>query len=407
MSYVRVNITDAHEVLIGEIHGSMGEPLVAALTAEPENITEMETALDRFVKFESDWTFFGRMKKYDFKEPLEFRYHLNLETYDAGILVIDLAGKIVAVDSTYDSYSKKGTIGVADKLADEKDAEFPLPYQLSDEWRFVYSVEDYEGIARKRREERLKNPPFDARKILFGEPLFEFIAKELQNADDLENERLFTEIHEKWLMTARDDLNGKTPREILMEKRNFIDFDLHSRSLQWSFINDCPPNLLGSSNAYKFAGFGTHEIVVYYDLIRFLLKAYKVRLMENEKSDAESEINFLSDTANRWLNAKDPEFSGRIPLQIIESERVRRNQTMSAHECLIDEDCPICVGMSEIFDTPMFWHLDGCNMDEEFAFSFYDTREEWEKCWAMFEDFDSAKTLFDEDLSVFDNEIIE
>src|SRR5829696_8261451 len=27
---------------------------------------------------------------------------------------------------------------------------------------------------------------------------------------------------------------------------------------------------------------------------------------------------------------------------------------------------------------PMFWHLDGCNMDDDFAFSFHCTREEWE-----------------------------
>lgn len=405
MSYVRVNITDAHQVLIGEIHGSMGEPLVAALTAEPETIGELETALDRFVKFESDWTFFGRMKRYDFDDSPEFRYHLNLEPYDAGILVIDLAGKIVAVDSTYDSYSKEGTIRVADKLTDEKDAEFPLPYQLSDEWRFVYSIEEYEGVARGRREERLKNPPLDARKILFGEPLFEFIIKELQNADDLENERLFADIHEKWLMTRRDDLNGKTPREILMEKRDFIDFDLHSRSLQWSFTNDCPPDLPRSSNAYKLAGFGTHEIVVYYDLLRFLLETYKLRLKENEKSNAEGEIKFLSEAANRWLNAKDPEFSGRIPLQIIESERIRQNLTVSAHECLIDEDCPVCVEISEILDTPMFWHLDGCNMDDEFAFSFYDTRKEYAKRWDLYDEM-SSKTSSDDYFNEFDDEII-
>jgi hypothetical protein len=28
---------------------------------------------------------------------------------------------------------------------------------------------------------------------------------------------------------------------------------------------------------------------------------------------------------------------------------------------------------------PAFWHLDGCNMDYDFAFSFCRTREEWEE----------------------------
>jgi hypothetical protein len=28
---------------------------------------------------------------------------------------------------------------------------------------------------------------------------------------------------------------------------------------------------------------------------------------------------------------------------------------------------------------PMFWHLDGCNMDDDFPFSFYRTRAEWDE----------------------------
>lgn len=52
---------------------------------------------------------------------------------------------------------------------------------------------------------------------------------------------------------------------------------------------------------------------------------------------------------------------------------------MSAQECLIDDDCPICVAMYEDFDTPAFWHYDGCNMDERFEFSFHKTREEWDE----------------------------
>lgn len=45
---------------------------------------------------------------------------------------------------------------------------------------------------------------------------------------------------------------------------------------------------------------------------------------------------------------------------------------------MIDPDCPCCQMMSEMAG-PVFWHLDGCNMDEDFAFDLYcQTREEWE-----------------------------
>jgi len=45
---------------------------------------------------------------------------------------------------------------------------------------------------------------------------------------------------------------------------------------------------------------------------------------------------------------------------------------------MVDADCPLCQMLGE--GVPMFWHLDGCNMDEEFPFEiFCATREEWEE----------------------------
>ena len=51
---------------------------------------------------------------------------------------------------------------------------------------------------------------------------------------NLDEEDLLTLIHAKWLVTPRDDLRGQSPREVLLAKRESIDFDLHSRELQWS-----------------------------------------------------------------------------------------------------------------------------------------------------------------------------
>ncbi|MGH7137540.1 MAG: hypothetical protein ACREHD_17480, partial [Pirellulales bacterium] len=48
------------------------------------------------------------------------------------------------------------------------------------------------------------------------------------------------------------------------------------------------------------------------------------------------------------------------------------------HDAMIDADCPMCQMMADSLGL-MFWHLDGCNMDDEFAFSYFRTREEWEE----------------------------
>lgn len=88
--------------------------------------------------------------------------------------------------------------------------------------------------AEARREERLG--PLDARAVLYGEPLLGFIAEECSAAgaaqvgkSGADGDELFGRIHAKWLMTERADLRGRSPREMLLEKREFVDFDLQGR----------------------------------------------------------------------------------------------------------------------------------------------------------------------------------
>lgn len=48
MSEIRINIIDQNQTISGEMNGSFGYVLIASLTAEPETIGELETALQRF-----------------------------------------------------------------------------------------------------------------------------------------------------------------------------------------------------------------------------------------------------------------------------------------------------------------------------------------------------------------------
>ena len=357
MSEIRINIIDDSQTISGMMHGSFGDVLVASLMAEPETVEELEAAVQRFIERKSDRSFFSWFRKYE-----------NFEPYDAGLLVIDLAAKVILADSTYSYYSTQGTI----RVKTDTNEDFNLPYQLSDDWRRVGSLPEFNYAQTKRRAEILENPPFDAREILFGKPLFEFIAAEYSAHKDSADEELFTEIHAKWLMTARDGLRGKTPREILLEKHDFISADLHSRFLQWSFTKHQTPPLSKDTNAYKFAGFGTQELVVYYDLFRYLLD----ECFEKGIEDAEK----IEKLAAHWLNSPESDFSNRIPAQIIEAERQRINLTASLNECSIDENCEMCQMMAvDFIDQPMFWGLDGSNMEyDRFEFSFHKTFNEWE-----------------------------
>jgi hypothetical protein len=361
------------------VHGFFGDALVAALTAEPETIEELRLAVARFVKPVTDSSPFH-----------DFREEENFEPYDAGILIIDLAGRLVATDSSYSQHSYEGSIRVRDEFTDN---DAVLPYRLSDDWLVVNSVPEYEAVAKQSRTSRLASGPLDVRQVLFGKALLEFIVKECSEAAVSDEQQLFTRIHKKWLMHEREDLGGRAPRDVLLEKQEFIDFDLHSRSLQWSFTKEGPPPLPSNSRAYRFSGFGTNEIVIYYDLVRYLLN--ECFQQTNADTSLDSEMARLEELRNEWLSGPNGEYDGRAPDHIIQWERRRVNMILSAHDLIIDEDCEICQAMAADFDTPAFWNLDGCNMDEGFEFSFYKTREEFDENERQMEEFNRE---FDRDL---------
>src|SRR5437762_4940964 len=108
MSYVRLNIIDRNQTIHDEVHGYLGDALVAALTAEPETIEELGLALARFFKPQSDGSPFAL-----------FREGEDFEPDDAGVVVIDLAARVVAADSSYSQPAAEGSFRVQSEFVEE------------------------------------------------------------------------------------------------------------------------------------------------------------------------------------------------------------------------------------------------------------------------------------------------
>ena len=405
MSEVRLNVIDSRDTLHGTVHGSIADAVIASLSAEPETIDELDSALDRFNK---------RI------EPLApfiwFDDGKNTDPWDAGVVVVDLAARIVAAESSCSEVLAEGEVNYHDG---NKATDTWLRYKLPDDWLILNSVLEYESLREERRALRAANPPFDTRQVLYGSPLIEFIVSgcsaaittpgefagsechsepydHSESEDDEQHERparndaVLRALHTRWLITTRDDLGGRTPREVVLAKRSFIDADLGFRELQWSLLNEGPQPLSRDSAAYRFAGFGTHEFVVYYYLVRHLLTECWQRLGQRlpdkdaqsgrlsgatgfDQVDAGSESlefsarpenqiqnlpGWLEQIAHGWLNSPSIEFNGRIPAAIIESERRRIPLVMSARDILIDENCELCRMLAdETHDDfgPTFW----------------------------------------------------
>ena len=488
MSEIRLNLIDSQQILVGTIHGSIGDACVAALSAEPETIAELECALARFQKLLDDRSPFGFFHK---SQTIDER------PYDAGIVILDLAARIVASESTYSQPGHTGEV----RYHDGRHAtEVLIYFQLPDDWVFLNSIEEYRGVREEQFGKRTAMPPLDTRAILYGRPLLEFIAQSVTESmtqtsvignaqlvaqtsvcadaqsDTYEESnaehQLVSAIHATWLMTPRDDLRGQSPRQVLLAKQHFIDYDLNSREMQWSLLREGPPCIPTASFAYKFAGFGTHEWVVYYDLFRFLLstalESQSSSLLLNERpepvnkkcksdedlspdanhrespntdqgeystsdqgdarsadqcgrpgqggslstdqgewpKDLESQIALLEELKTDWLEHPSPEFDGGIPVLYIENERKRLPLAMSGQEMIIDENCPTCQMMTEEMSAGSevgFEHLDGSHMDQDFAFSNFLTREEWEadrRKWEVFHEQSEREHPEPSDISV-------
>lgn len=365
MSEVMLTIIDAERAIHDTQHASVADAVMAALAAEPETIAELEAAVARYRKPMDERKLFA-----------SFFQGVSEEAWDAGIVIIDLPARILAAESTYSQPSNSGAVQYHDG---EQATDIVLQYQLSDDWLIVDSIEQWRGQAPARRAERAAHPPLDARPILYGKALSEFIVRECWNEKADGSEDPIADIHARWLMTPRADLRDQAPRELLLAKRDFIESDVNWRAHQWAFVGECPPGLDLDSAAYRYAGFGTHENVVYYELVRHLLAACWERVQMFTSFAIEAEIERLERLKNDWLYTPSNRYDvGFSPIYIIEQERQRLPVTM-ANECaIIEEDCPMCQAGANPEWGPMFWHLDGSSMDEGFVFSFHRTLEEYE-----------------------------
>lgn len=383
MSEVKLNLIDAQNIFVGTLHGSVVDRCVAALSAEPETVAELEVALGRYQKPHDEFRAFAC-----FRTSSE----IDREPWDAGLVIIDLAARIVAAES---SYSQPGPEACVSYHNGQHATDIDVFYRLPDDWLFVNSVEAYQWSRERHAQRRAANQPIDARAVIYGTPLLEFIVD--SGIDELgpppeQNEHEAGEafvhkisaIHANWLMTPRADLRGRSPRQVMLEKQKLIDFDLQTRCDQWSMLGEGPPCLPPDSFAYRFAGFGMHEWVIYYELVRHLLWSaldFKCESASDAAVVRDAFIAFLDKIKSDWLEQPQAEYDGKVPAILMDNERKRLPQAMSPAELIIDDDCEICrmsALQAEMGYGPGFWHLDGCNMDDGFAFSTCLTTEEWE-----------------------------
>jgi hypothetical protein len=414
MSQMLFSIRDAAQSIHSQRHPSFVDVIVPALSDDPETIPELEHAMRRFLPPDGD-------------APL----HVGWEPGDgdaapgADVFLVDLAARLIGMRSASFDLIRFGEVTYGDENTPKSQW---IPYRIADDWHVREPDVDWAAEAGARRREREANPPWDTRSVLYGQ-VSAFIVDQCLEArggsigrndewtpppgwqwwalperaakkKSMQVSDAIAEIHARWLMRPRDDLGGRTPRDLLHDRRSEIMFQLQDRELQWARSGTCPPGLWRDSVAYRCGGYGTHEIVVYYELVRHLVEACWDMVVERrvraKSLTRDAAVERLGAVQQEWLHTpNDEEYRGRPPIHVIERERLRLPLASTGEEAMIDCDCPMCRMMAD--GGPVFWSFDGSHLDDDFAFAvFEETREEWEETqreWAELDaDEDERKT---------------
>ncbi len=243
--------------------------------------------------------------------------------------------------------------------------------------------------------------PAPHREILWGKPLSQFFVQHMLTAvrgerglavEKLERadarDALTVAIHKAWLLTARADLAGRTPRECLHEARQWLaeTIDLQLSKMYAGYASVPIPAELSS---FMRAPWGLHEMVIYFHACRAMLNFGWEKLWQWGQSPAElsaqhwqrleeSLVDLLREHLQVWLVTEHA--SLEIPARVIQNERLRVPLAATAAQHDFECSCTVCNVLAASAPVPKLVRLDGypLEQDQEFAFSLHESRADWE-----------------------------
>lgn len=269
----------------------------------PVSIAELDAAIDRF-----------SLASPDRGHLTHFGHALITEPWDAGLVVIDMAARLVMIDSTYSSPGRNGFVQ-RHNIESVEGGTVSLSHRLADDWLFLRDSFSWEGTAQVRRRQRAEQPACDLREIFYGPPMLQSIIngcrRQFDHSNEVAervqrewiesrrhwNERYNTEpqpdpetlsmhelarvedpaadlehliyydtirdIHADWLMTPCAELGDQLPRTVLLQDRARLSSDMSDREHHWSMLGRCPPGISPETHAFQFGSFNTNEVVMY------------------------------------------------------------------------------------------------------------------------------------------------
>jgi len=320
-------------------------------------------------------------------------------------VVIDLVRKRIITGPDMEPIGRDQAFAMVVEESGEQ--HWPLSIHLPPWWE-MFEQTDPSALDRVRA-----TPLADRRvnrEVLFGAALIEDLARRILDivesaewrsccaSEQVQARHGFTvRVHRDWLMTPRQDLAGLIPRQMLHGAVSWLDRVEWAQRLRFEDRGEIiavPTSVSG----YDEAPMGREEVVMYFDMCRELIGAgwewcvaqgIELQDVAGRPRREHELVVFLTGVKDEWLMS--PFEGGSPPQFIIECSRRRvprgagvaiagmTEREKDRHE--IDCDCPICNMMADGMFGTAFVGIDGhhLDLDDEFAFSLHETREEWEE----------------------------
>ena len=346
---------------------------VASVSAQPESLAEFFVAIRRYQPAH-DWPQTGS----------EVNGVQDAATTDGDWCLIDLASRSVVSGPHFELPERRSALQAE---GDEHgDGSNVIWLDTPSDWLFETAAADWNTTIGHRVKVIDEESRLDFRAVLYGTGMLRCVADRIliaaaSGVSETQRYEVSRRVHADWLMTARDDLSGKTPRELMLKNHEHLGWDLQHRSQQWLMQGFAAPPLDVSSVAYCNAAFGTTEIVIYFDLLRSLLDECW-RQTDAGVMDGDEMAERLAGHLKAFLDRPPEESGGGLSCrELIECER--RRMPVTGEQTHLDCDCPICQASvhGEFGSGPMFMAFDGhhLELEDEFAFSMIESRDDWER----------------------------
>jgi hypothetical protein len=371
MLQTMVSLLDTDRTIHVQVHDGLVDLTIAALSAEPVTIEELKAAMGRYMEPEVVDFYFAQAEE-----------GLAVRSTEGGHVIIDFTARLVVSGSSAPDMPRLGCVLRCDEHAT---LDVWLPYRIPEQWQMTTDTRNWRELARRRQPVFAEDADFDARAVLYTKLAEALIERWL--AADGPWETPVTEIQDWWLLTPREDLHGRTPRDVLLAKHRFVDGDVQDQGENWSLLGRCPPGLAPRSHAYRYGGFGTHEIILYHELAAVLLCEIERRVSEDPLVDLHREISHLEQFQQEWMHQPQADLYDQSPAALIARERARLPTVIPKGHEHLDHDCPLCRMMADS-DQPMIWQLDNYLLERRFSTSFCQSRAEWERGRRESEDVD-------------------